>query len=95
MPEPDLVDLRAYGKVLGTRSLGRRIVAEHPNVNTGLAVYLRVDGVRVISGSVQDEIIKAWPTATLAGASEDVTVHWNDYFEWRRELAADSGDGAS
>lgn len=87
MSEPDLVDLRGYGKALGTRSLGQRIVAEHPNVNARIAVYLRVDGVRVMTSPVIDELLRAWPKATLAGANEDLLDTWDLVLEAHRKAA--------
>lgn len=75
--EPPIVDLRPLGKVIGTREFGRRIVAEHPDVRADLAVYVRVDGVRVISSPVIDEILTAWPLATPLGAGEDVADTWD------------------
>jgi hypothetical protein len=95
MSEPDLVDLRPYagskGTVLGTRSLGQRIVAEHSNVNARIAVYLRVDGVRVMTSPVIDELLTAWPRATLLGADKDLLDTWEMVLEAHRR-AATSGD---
>lgn len=80
--EPSIIDLNVYGKVIGTRSLGRQIASEHSPDDA--LVYVRVDKVRVISSPVFDELLKAWPGMQLLGADDDLQNSFDSFVSFRR-----------
>lgn len=57
-------------RVLATRSIARRVIAANPDAPPD--IVLDASSIEVASGPFLDELLDAWPSATLTGANEDV-----------------------
>lgn len=82
--EPPIIDLTPWGeKVIGTRTIARKVVAAYPSVRSDLAVYVDCRRLRVMSSPFIHELLDAWPHATPVGACEDVAEAWQIVVEDR------------
>jgi hypothetical protein len=66
-------------RVMATRHLARRVIAANPDAPQD--VVLDASAIEVASGPFLDELLKAWPAATLTGANEDVQDTWRVVLE--------------